>query len=159
MNERLELESAGPEETAALGEVLGEVARAGDVIVFFAGLGAGKTTMTQGIARGLGAPDEVTSPTFILMQVYPGRLPLYHVDAYRLHGEQEALAIGLDEAIDGEGLCILEWAENISGLWPASRLEVEIVQTGPGQRRITLQGCGPAGEDYIRRIRTRLGKE
>jgi len=139
--------------------VLGETARKGDVIVFVAELGAGKTTMTQGVARGLDAPDEVTSPTFILMQVHQGRMPLYHVDAYRLRGEEEALGIGLDEAIDGDGLCILEWAENISGLWPVSRLEVEIVQTGPGQRRITLTGHGPAGDDYLRRIRTRLGKE
>ena len=125
------------EETAAAGEQLGASLNAGDVVLLYGDLGAGKTAFTRGLACGLGAAaDDVTSPTFTLVQEYPGRLTLYHVDLYRLD-EPEVDELGLEELILGDGVVAIEWAER----WrerPSDVIEVRLQHAGEDQRRITI---------------------
>ncbi|NUQ02132.1 MAG: tRNA (adenosine(37)-N6)-threonylcarbamoyltransferase complex ATPase subunit type 1 TsaE [Armatimonadetes bacterium] len=127
------------EATRALGEQLGRQARAGDVIALLGPLGAGKTTLTHGLAAALGVEGPVPSPTFVLVREYGARLRLVHVDAYRLEGDQDAWAIGLDEHLPGDGLTVVEWADRIADLLPAGALTVRLEPEGPG-RRATLSG-------------------
>ncbi len=112
--------SHSPEETAAYGAQLGASARRGDVFALSGDLGAGKTQFVKGLATGLGcAPDGVTSPTFTLVHEYvAGRLPLFHFDFYRLESEDEALGIGLDDYLSGDGILAIEWAEKYARLLP-----------------------------------------
>jgi len=107
----------GPEETLALGRRLGRLLGAGDVVALSGPLGSGKTTLTKGLAEGLDVeePRWVTSPTFVLIHEYPGRVPVYHVDAYRLAGASDAEALGVDELFFGDGVTIVEWADRIGG--------------------------------------------
>ncbi len=102
--------------------------KAGTVIAFRGGLGAGKTTLTKGIARGLGVEDEVTSPTYTLVQEYLGRIPLYHVDAYRLSSASDLEEIGGRDLLAPEGLCVLEWSENVAPALPPWTAVIEINQ-------------------------------
>jgi tRNA threonylcarbamoyladenosine biosynthesis protein TsaE len=132
-----EMVTDSEEETAAAGERLGASLNAGDVVLLYGDLGAGKTAFTRGLARGLGAAaDDVTSPTFTLVQEYPGRLTLYHVDLYRLD-EPEVDELGLEELILGDGVVAIEWAER----WrerPNDVIEVRLQHAGEDQRRITI---------------------
>jgi tRNA threonylcarbamoyladenosine biosynthesis protein TsaE len=103
----------------AVGRTEAAPLRRGDVLALCGELGAGKTHFVKGVAAGLGTSAEITSPTFTLIHEYPGgRLPLYHFDFYRLEDEDEALKIGLDEYLDGDGVCIIEWADKFPGLLP-----------------------------------------
>ena len=119
--------------TRALGERLGTAARAGDVIALHGELGAGKTTLVHGLAAALAITGPVPSPTFVLVREYEGRLRLWHVDAYRLAGSDEALAIGLDECLPGDGVTCVEWAERIADLLPATALSVSLAADGEGR--------------------------
>ena len=131
--------TSSEEETASEGEALGRSLRAGDVVLLYGDLGAGKTAFVRGLARGLGASDEdVSSPTFTLIQEYRGRLTLYHVDLYRLES-READDLGLDDLIGGEGVVAIEWAERWNGR-PSGALEVRIDDAGGDRRRISLSG-------------------
>jgi tRNA threonylcarbamoyladenosine biosynthesis protein TsaE len=129
--------SSSEEETAAVGERLGRSLSAGGVVLLYGDLGAGKTAFTRGLARGLGAAaDDVTSPTFTLVQEYQGRLTLYHVDLYRLD-EREVDDLGLEELVLGDGVVAIEWAERWRGR-PDDVIEVRLAHAGDEQRRITL---------------------
>lgn len=132
------------EKTRTLGKILGEVAEAGDIITLGGSLGAGKTALTQAIARGLGiSPDiYVTSPTFSLMHEYQGRIPLYHLDLYRLSGEEEIESLGFPEYIYGNGLCVIEWPERLGSIMPAERLDIELIITGDFSRTAKMTGHG-----------------
>ncbi len=111
--------SASADETIALGCAIAATLRRGDVLALCGDLGAGKTHFVKGVAAGLGASASVTSPTFTLIHEYPGgRLPLYHFDFYRLGDEDDALKIGLDEYLDGDGACVIEWADKFPALLP-----------------------------------------
>jgi tRNA threonylcarbamoyladenosine biosynthesis protein TsaE len=124
-------------ETSAAGERLAARLRAGDVVLLHGDLGAGKTAFVRGIARGLGAsPDDVTSPTFTLMQEYRGRMTLVHVDLYRLAPE-EVFALGIEESTDEPAVVAIEWAERGSG-WPADSWVIRFDDQGGDQRRITI---------------------
>ncbi len=103
------------DETVALGRALGEMMEAGDTLALTGDLGAGKTTLTRGIARGLGVDEGyyITSPTFTLINEYPARIPLYHIDLYRLEGGIDADALGLEEYLESDGAAVVEWAERI----------------------------------------------
>ena len=116
------------EDTKALGTVLGKISRPGDVILLTGDLGAGKTTLTQFIAQSLDVPDEyyVTSPSFALMHEYPGRINLYHMDCYRLHGEDDVEESGLMDYVVADGLSVVEWPDRLGSLVPDERLELEI---------------------------------
>lgn len=135
--------------TQALGERLGRVLSAGSVVALRGPLGAGKTTLTQGVARGVGSDEPVTSPTFVLMQIYEsGRLPLYHFDAYRLEGPDELLAIGVEDYLWGDGAVLMEWPERAGDLLPADHLEVMIDFEGEG-RRIEFKAGGAQSEKIL----------
>ncbi len=125
-------------ETQALGEVLGRLAQPGDLVLLSGPLGAGKTCLTQGIARGLGVGEPVRSPTFVLATQHPGRLMLFHVDLYRVDSLLEAADLGLDDYIEGGGVCVVEWAEKAIGVFPKEYLLVELEHIGPEERRIRL---------------------
>jgi tRNA threonylcarbamoyladenosine biosynthesis protein TsaE len=127
-----------PEATQALGRYLGEVAMSGDVICLEGDLGAGKTTLTQAIAFGLEVPEAryVTSPSFAIFHEYPGRIPLYHMDFYRLHSASEIADLGLDEYFSLSGLTVIEWPVRAAGLLPPDRLLLEIANPGDDSRVI-----------------------
>jgi tRNA threonylcarbamoyladenosine biosynthesis protein TsaE len=131
----LETKTNSPEATRALGEQLGRLNNPGDIIALSGDLGAGKTCFTQGIARGLGITKRVTSPTFILIREYEGRLPLYHFDAYRLDGPADLEQLGSEEYFGGGGVCVVEWAERVATALPEDRVEVEL-QRVPGEEEL-----------------------
>ena len=111
--------SHSPQETFELGRQFAASLRRGAVLALAGDLGAGKTQFSKGLAAGLGVEAEVTSPTFTLIHEYPGgRLPLFHIDLYRLEEEEEVLGIGLDEYLDGDGVTVIEWADKFAELMP-----------------------------------------
>lgn len=124
----LVLKSNSEGETRAIGKILGETALPGMVIALNGELGAGKTVLVQGIAEGLGVKGGVTSPSYVLMNTYQGRLKLYHFDFYRLEEEEELKELGLEEFFYGEGVAVIEWAGKFPRALPRKRLEVEIVK-------------------------------
>ncbi|PPA68453.1 tRNA (adenosine(37)-N6)-threonylcarbamoyltransferase complex ATPase subunit type 1 TsaE [Jeotgalibacillus proteolyticus] len=132
-----------PDETAAFAYKLGELLEAGDVLTLEGDLGAGKTAFSKGIAKGLGVTRNVNSPTFTIMKEYKGRLPLYHMDVYRLGDEGEDL--GFEEYFEGEGVCLIEWAHLIEEQLPAERLQISIFHEGENDRRFEFR---PIGERY-----------
>ncbi|MBW6519461.1 MAG: tRNA (adenosine(37)-N6)-threonylcarbamoyltransferase complex ATPase subunit type 1 TsaE [Desulfoarculaceae bacterium] len=129
-------------DTMALGRLLGQCAQPGDVICLDGDLGAGKTTLTQAIAQGLGVPagDYVTSPSFAILHEYQGRLPLYHMDFYRLTGAADIQDMGLDEYFFLSGLSVLEWSARAGDLVPATRLKINLT-IGPDDSRLLT--CDP----------------
>jgi tRNA threonylcarbamoyladenosine biosynthesis protein TsaE len=130
--------SAG--ETMALGERLAAGWPAGTVAALSGDLGAGKTALTKGIARGLGVTDTITSPTFTLVNEHAARdgRRLYHVDLYRLDQPQQAVEIGIEEELSPDGWTIIEWAEKLGGVLPANAVRIEIEIVGENERRITV---------------------
>ena len=138
------LRSRAPDETIALGEALGRVAEPGDLVCLWGELGAGKTQLAKGIARGLGIDDTVNSPTFILMNEYRGRLPLFHVDLYRLADAADALAGGVVDDRQADGVTVVEWPERMGDVLPVSRLDVRIEGTGDEERTIELSSADDA---------------
>lgn len=126
------------EETMALGERIGSRLGPGDVVALFGELGAGKTTLTKGIARGAGVVAEVFSPTFTLIHEHPGRVPFYHIDLYRLTREADVESLGLDEYLYGEGIVIIEWADRAPSLLPAERMDITLEFVDDEQRKITI---------------------
>jgi len=136
------------EETRALGEALGRRLGPGQVVCLIGPLGAGKTTLAQGIARGLEVEDVVNSPTFTLVQEYAGRLPVYHLDVYRLSGPEEVGDLALDEMLGAGGVVIIEWPERIAAALPPDRLEVRLEPQGDA-RRVTTTAIGPRAADLL----------
>ncbi|MBR6344400.1 MAG: tRNA (adenosine(37)-N6)-threonylcarbamoyltransferase complex ATPase subunit type 1 TsaE [Lachnospiraceae bacterium] len=136
-------ETFSAEDTFKFGENIGSKAVPGQVITLTGDLGTGKTVFVQGLARGLGIDDYINSPTFTIVQIYEsGRLPLYHFDVYRIEDESEMYETGLDDYMYGEGVCVIEWAEMISGLLPEERTEILIekdLEKGFDYRRITVK--------------------
>ena len=121
------IETNGAEETFALGKELGEQATAGAVFTLNGDLGVGKTVFAQGFAEGLGITEAVNSPTFTILQVYEeGRLPLYHFDVYRIEDPEEMYEVGFDDYLYGQGVCLIEWAEQVAELLPQKRTEITI---------------------------------
>ena len=137
--------------TRRFGRRLGEIAEPGDIITLSGDLGAGKTTLTQAIGEGLQVPADhyITSPTFSLLHEYPGRLPLYHMDFYRLQSEDEVLELGVEEYLEGGGLCVIEWPDRLGTLLPAERLQLELSHTGPTSRLALLT---PFGTRWLERL-------
>ena len=136
---RDELSSDSEAGTRELGCALAPVLTPGDVISLTGDLGAGKTRFVQGVATGLGIDEPVTSPTFTIMKVYEGRLPLYHFDAYRLHKLAELEAIGYEEYFFGDGATIIEWGDKIREALPADHLRLEIHRDiGDVERRLFI---------------------
>ena len=133
------------QETRDAGAKLAERLHPGDVVVLEGDLGAGKSELTRGIARGLGITGPVPSPSFTILNVYDeGRLPLYHFDWYRIGDESELTDMGLDEFIGGDGVCLIEWHERAEDLLPARRLEVLLRPLDGSTRLITFAPAGGA---------------
>jgi tRNA threonylcarbamoyladenosine biosynthesis protein TsaE len=130
--------------TEAFGHRLGGLLFPGAVVALVGPLGAGKTHLTRAIAEGLRVanPAAVNSPTFVLIQEYPGPVPVYHFDTYRLSGPREFAELGVEEYFAGDGVCVVEWADKVSGVLPADHLRVEITPTGPTARRFLLSAPG-----------------
>ena len=128
------------EETERLGQRLGETLRGGEVVAYLGELGAGKTAFTRGLARGLGIPMRVTSPTYTIVNEYTGgRLPLFHFDMYRLGSEEELFDIGWEDYLARGGVCAVEWSENVSGAMEDA-ITVQIEKTSDEGRKITIEG-------------------
>lgn len=137
--------SHSPEESHELAQQLGSRLGKGDVVTLTGDLGAGKTTFTKGLALGLGVRRNVNSPTFTIMKEYEGRLPFYHMDAYRIEDEFEDL--GLDEYFHGDGVTVVEWPSMIEEQLPDDRLAIEIEYLGETERTFSFS---PSGEYYIK---------
>lgn len=150
----LELVSESEDETRRIGERLGQFLEAGDVLLLEGNFGAGKTVMVQGIAKGLGSEDRVTSPSFTLVNEYKaalarGSTPIYHADLYRIESVDEALALGIEEYLDGRGIFIVEWPEKARDIWPAERLWVYLDVEDENKRVIRFDA---KGERYVKLI-------
>lgn len=150
-----EIQSNSEAETIAFGRQIGGRLKPGDLLLLLAAFGAGKTHLTKGIAAGLGAdPDEVNSPSFVIINQYAAgaahrRMPIFHADLYRIETAHELGTVGLEECLNGDGVCIIEWGERAADWLPQERLVVEIAETGPTSRRLRLI---PQGERYERLV-------
>lgn len=143
-----------PAATRKVGHLLGEEFEPGDVLLLTGPLGAGKTTLTKGIARGLGISETVLSPTFVLLRELRGKLPLYHLDLYRLESIPDIADLGLDDYFYGDGVTVVEWPERATGLLPDERMEIAIDYSGEKSRRLTLTATG---ERYMRLLQSLTG--
>lgn len=143
--------SASPEQTLALGEAVGRLADAGDVIALVGELGTGKTLLVSGLALGLDVDPTtyVSSPTFTIMHRYRGRLSLYHIDLYRIETPEAFASLGLDEYLEGDGVAAIEWAEHGWGMLPKEMLWFRLRYTGSDTRAIEIV---PVGDRYMRLV-------
>ena len=154
----LSLVSNSARQTQRLGRHLGSLAQGGDVFLLIGVLGAGKTCLTQGIARGLGVEDVATSPTFVVVNQYKGRLPLYHIDLYRLDRIEEVIDLGLDDYLFGKGVCVVEWADKAPGILPQEHLLVEISILTDTSRNLRLTSIGERCTELLSQLEKRTGR-
>lgn len=145
------LSSASPEQTYTWGTVLGTLLGRGDVVALVGELGAGKTTFTQGIVRGLGvaADHYIGSPTFTLINEYEGRIPVYHLDFYRIESPAEVLCLGLEEYLDGDGVAIIEWADKIEAVLPEEHMMVRLAYVDCSVRRLDIMSNGAHYDEVL----------
>jgi tRNA threonylcarbamoyladenosine biosynthesis protein TsaE len=152
----LEFTTASPEETRRLAASVGQLLPPGGLLLLEGDLGSGKTVFAQGLAQGLAVPDEyaVTSPTYTLVHEYPGRLPLFHVDLYRLpDGGADLESLGLSEMVGISGVVLIEWPDRLpQGELPAERLIIRLTPGAPGSRTIALIGYGLPYVDLINNL-------
>ena len=136
----MEFMTNSPQETERVGAALGAVLQPGTILAYQGDLGAGKTAFTRGLARGLGCAEQVTSPTYTIVNEYlSGRLPLFHFDMYRLRSEEDLWDIGWDDYLERGGVCAVEWSENVAGAMEDAVI-VRIEKLGEETRRITIEG-------------------
>jgi tRNA threonylcarbamoyladenosine biosynthesis protein TsaE len=148
--------SKSKDETRKLGATIAPLFKAGDVVLLEGDLGAGKTTLTGGVATALKIKDDVISPTFNIMKCYfKGSLPLYHIDAYRL--ENQNIELGLDEYIEGNGVCFIEWPQYIKPLLPEETLHISLANVGGDNRKITLKGDNAHYDEIVLKVKGAFG--
>ena len=147
-----QLSSTSPEETRAIGRIVGEHAAAGDVVLLTGELGTGKTCLTQGILHGLGSDDLARSPTFVLISEHRGRMPLYHMDLYRVGSVEQTEELGIEEYLEGDGLTVVEWADNVPGIFPDDSLRIHLELVSEFERRLTLVGDSEGSERVIEAV-------
>lgn len=128
------------QETKAVGRRLGNACKAGSVISLRGPLGAGKTVIAKGVAEALGINEAIVSPTFTLMQEYEGKMPMHHMDLYRIEGVEDFGGIGGEELLYSDGVTLIEWSEKIEELLPADTIRVELIILEDGKREIRIQG-------------------
>lgn len=143
--------TASEHETRELGRRLSALLRPGDVVLLVGELGAGKTCLAQGVARGLGVGERVTSPTFTLLREYRGRMPLYHLDAYRLEGPWDLFELGMEEYLESEGVLLVEWGDRAGDFFGPDTLEVEICFGEAEDERVVRFKA--ASDDWANRLR------
>lgn len=145
--------SHSPDDTAILGKTIGQSLKGGEILCFSGDLGAGKTTLTQSIAKGMGIDDYVTSPTFTIINEYDGNIKLYHFDVYRLGDADELFDIGYEEYIESDGVCIIEWSNLIEEELPKDRLEIQLKRfDGENERQMWIEAKGNIHEELLERI-------
>jgi tRNA threonylcarbamoyladenosine biosynthesis protein TsaE len=136
---RIEIHAATAEDTRQVGAAMASLLHERDAIALTGDLGAGKTTLVQGLARGLGIGDQIVSPTFTLIREYRGRLHLVHVDVYRLERVQDVIDLGLDDEVGDGALLVVEWGDAVEALLPPDHLTIELTVPDPeGERRVLL---------------------
>ncbi len=145
----LKLVTHSPEQTQKLGVSIGKLAEPGDILLLVGKLGAGKTCLTQGIAWGLNINEYTLSPSFVIMRELHGRLPLYHMDFYRLDKIEEIRDLGLDDYLYGKGICVIEWANKGLDVLPEDHLLIRIDYISENERSFIIE---PNGEHYIRML-------
>ncbi len=155
---KIELTCPAPDALAALADALATVLMPGDVVLLHGELGAGKTTLTQYLARALGVGEDqyVSSPSFALLHEYRGRLPVYHMDLYRLGDEEDVEAAGLPDYLEQQGVALIEWPDRLGSALPADRLEIHIRILPNEARRLTLDPWGESWRHKIRSVAERL---
>jgi tRNA threonylcarbamoyladenosine biosynthesis protein TsaE len=142
--------SAG--QTRNIGIKLGKLAAAGDIILLVGPLGAGKTCLTQGIARGLGIHEYTASPSFVLVREYQGKLPLYHIDLYRLDKIEEVTQLGLDDYLYGNGVCVVEWADKGLSVLPEEHLLIKMQVVSPLKRKLSFTPKGARYSEMLSKL-------
>lgn len=152
-NHKDEMISQSPEETQSIGRILGNYCHPGDIILLVGDLGTGKTCLTQGILWGLGVEEYARSPTFVLMSEYHGRLPLYHMDLYRLNSISEIADLGLEEYLDGDGISVIEWADKGSELFSQSYLMITMTYLHETKRMLNFETNDRHYTDIIETIK------
>jgi tRNA threonylcarbamoyladenosine biosynthesis protein TsaE len=148
-----EIISHRPEETQDFGTRLGQLAQPGDIFLLVGELGAGKTCLTQGIARGLGIKEYAASPSFVVVRELYGRLPLYHMDFYRLDNLEEIADLGLDDYFYGQGVSVVEWADKGLSLLPPEHLLVEMSYVSDTSRRLKLKARGKRYRQLVAKLK------
>ena len=147
--------TAAPEQTRDLGHRLGRLLTQPLVVRLSGDLGSGKTCFTQGLARGLDVPEayDITSPTYALIHEYPGRMPFYHVDLYRLDGQFDATAIGLEDILYDDAVVVVEWPDRLPpDQWPSTILDIRFDLVSDSERRIRVTACGLGDNNLIREL-------
>jgi tRNA threonylcarbamoyladenosine biosynthesis protein TsaE len=144
MGASIDLVTDDSQATTAVGTALAQILRPGDIVSLTGDLGAGKTTLVQGAARGLGVEEPVLSPTFTLVREYQGSVGVYHLDVYRLDRIQDVIDLGFEEIIDRGGVVFIEWGDAIDALLPEAHLQIELTLSGSEEsvRRLTVTGRG-----------------
>jgi tRNA threonylcarbamoyladenosine biosynthesis protein TsaE len=155
----MEFRTSSADETERAGVLLGRLVRPGDVIALSGDLGAGKTHLVQGIAAALGVAEPVTSPTFNLLLVHPGRVPLYHFDLYRLEHEDELEELAFYETLESDGVSAIEWGDRFPRALPPDHLGVAIHREGEDQRRFEVSGQGERSAALAREWAAAVGEE
>ncbi|MFH1864610.1 MAG: tRNA (adenosine(37)-N6)-threonylcarbamoyltransferase complex ATPase subunit type 1 TsaE [Candidatus Eisenbacteria bacterium] len=148
----LRFRTASPDETRRFGRALGAALAPGGFVGFEGRLGSGKTVAIQGAAVGLGFDGYVTSPSFVIVNEYEGRVPIRHVDLYRIVDARELEDIGYREIFFGDGVALVEWADRAPELLPPDRLSVRIDVEGPDERAFTVSAHGPGGAELLARL-------
>ena len=154
----VEIISHGPDETRAIGRLLGAHAAPGDVFLLNGPLGAGKTCLAQGILWGLGSAEYARSPTFVLVAEYEARLTLYHIDLYRIGNVDEIGDLGLEEYLDGQGVCVVEWAEKLPTALTERHVTVQAEYIGERTRRLRLSATGRRYAAVLRAVQSNVSK-
>jgi len=154
MDVRLNIHTHSAEQTRAVGQYIGEYAQEGDIFLLSGELGTGKTCLTQGIAVGLGVPGYVRSPTFVLMTQYQGRLRLHHMDLYRLEGSFQAWDLGIEEQLTSNDVCVIEWADRASDIFPEESLWIDLTHNqNSDSRNITFYSQSSKYESIITKLK------
>lgn len=151
----LELISHSPEQTQRFGVSIGELALPGDTFLLIGGLGTGKTCLTQGIAWGLGIEEYAFSPSFVIVRELYGRLPLYHIDLYRLNQIEEIVELGLDDYLYGNGVCVVEWAEKGLSVLPIEHLIIQISYLSDTERSFQFKPTGKRYREILAQLKHR----
>lgn len=149
--------SRSADETKEIGRAIGGAVQAGTLALLIGQLGAGKTTLTQGLADGLGVTAYTKSPSFVLVNEYQGRLPLFHMDLYRIDDSAEAWELGLDDYLGRDGVLAVEWADRAASIFPDDRLEIRIEYLSDTERRLIATANGPVSSQALTALSETVG--